>query len=100
MPNISRPKNEIGKTSAGKRSTSQVEADSGLRSRSLDWPLLKVIRLAAKTLLPETVSLIDKAARKGVLHQNAAARHKSRLTLPRQWHEVDASHLREPLDQD
>jgi small subunit ribosomal protein S20 len=36
---------------------------------------------AAKTLLPETVSLIDKAARKGVLHQNAAARHKSRLTL-------------------
>jgi small subunit ribosomal protein S20 len=36
---------------------------------------------AAKTLLPETVSLIDKAARKGVLHKNAAARHKSRLTL-------------------
>ena len=36
---------------------------------------------AAKALLPETVSLIDKAARKGVLHQNAAARHKSRLTL-------------------
>jgi small subunit ribosomal protein S20 len=36
---------------------------------------------AAKNLLPETVSLIDKAARKGVLHQNAAARHKSRLTL-------------------
>ena len=35
----------------------------------------------AKSLLPETVSLIDKAARKGVLHQNAAARHKSRLTL-------------------
>ncbi len=34
----------------------------------------------AKNLLPETVSLIDKAARKGVLHQNAAARHKSRLT--------------------
>jgi small subunit ribosomal protein S20 len=36
---------------------------------------------AAKTLLPETVSLIDKAAGKGVLHQNAAARHKSRLTV-------------------
>ena len=32
------------------------------------------------TLLPETVSMIDKAVQKGVLHRNAAARHKSRLT--------------------
>ena len=32
-------------------------------------------------LLPKTVSLIDKAVQKGVLHRNAAARYKSRLTL-------------------
>jgi len=31
-------------------------------------------------LLPQTVSEIDKAVQKGVLHRNAAARHKSRLT--------------------
>ena len=31
-------------------------------------------------LLPETISTIDKAVQKGVLHRNAAARHKSRLT--------------------
>jgi small subunit ribosomal protein S20 len=31
-------------------------------------------------LLPQTVSLIDKAVQKGVLHRNAAARHKARLT--------------------
>ena len=31
-------------------------------------------------LLPETISVIDKAVQKGVLHKNAAARHKSRLT--------------------
>jgi len=31
-------------------------------------------------LLPETISTIDKAVQKGVLHKNAAARHKSRLT--------------------
>jgi small subunit ribosomal protein S20 len=31
-------------------------------------------------LLPETVSTIDKAVQKGVLHKNAAARYKSRLT--------------------
>ena len=32
------------------------------------------------TLLPETISTIDKAVQKGVLHRNAAARYKSRLT--------------------
>jgi small subunit ribosomal protein S20 len=35
---------------------------------------------AAKKLLPETVGEIDKAAKKGVVHDNAASRHKSRLT--------------------
>lgn len=32
------------------------------------------------TALPGTVSTIDKAVQKGVLHRNAAARYKSRLT--------------------
>ena len=32
-----------------------------------------------QNLLPVTVSLIDKAVQKGVLHRNAAARYKSRL---------------------
>ena len=35
----------------------------------------------AKALLPKTISLLDKAVQDGVLHRNAAARHKSRLTL-------------------
>ena len=35
---------------------------------------------AAKKLLPETVGQIDKAAKKGVVHDNAAARYKSRLS--------------------
>lgn len=34
---------------------------------------------AAKQLLPETLSVIDKTAQKGVIHDNAAARYKSRL---------------------
>ena len=33
------------------------------------------------TLLPKTVSEIDKAVQKGVIHRNAAARQKSRLTV-------------------
>ncbi len=35
----------------------------------------------AQTLLPETMSMIDKSVQKGVLHKNAAARYKSRLTM-------------------
>lgn len=34
-----------------------------------------------KALLPETISTIDKAVQKGVLHKNTAARYKSRLTV-------------------
>ena len=35
---------------------------------------------AAKKLLPGAVSEIDKAAKKGVVHDNAASRYKSRLS--------------------
>ena len=35
---------------------------------------------AAQSLLSATVSVIDKSIQKGILHRNAAARHKSRLT--------------------
>jgi small subunit ribosomal protein S20 len=35
---------------------------------------------AARKLLPETVGSIDKASKKGVIHDNAASRYKSRLT--------------------
>jgi small subunit ribosomal protein S20 len=34
----------------------------------------------ARKQLPATVSLIDKMAAKGIIHDNAAARHKSRLS--------------------
>ena len=34
-----------------------------------------------QSVLPETISVIDKAVQKGVMHKNAAARYKSRLTL-------------------
>ena len=34
-----------------------------------------------KSVLPEAMSVIDKSVQKGVLHANAAARYKSRLTV-------------------
>jgi len=38
-------------------------------------------RETAAKLLPQTVSEIDRAAKKGVIHANAAGRYKSRLSL-------------------
>lgn len=35
---------------------------------------------AARRLLPETISLIDRSVQKGIVHENTAARYKSRLT--------------------
>ena len=35
---------------------------------------------AAQKLLPETVAVIDRSAKKGIVHDNTAARYKSRLT--------------------
>ena len=35
---------------------------------------------AARASLKQTISLIDRMARKGIIHRNAAGRYKSRLT--------------------
>jgi small subunit ribosomal protein S20 len=48
--------------------------------RKLRTALAKGDAAEAKASLAETVSAIDKAAKKGVVHDNAAARYKSRLT--------------------
>ena len=34
-----------------------------------------------QNVLPEVMSVIDKSVQKGVMHKNAAARYKSRLTV-------------------
>ena len=59
------------------------------RNRSRLRTQVKALRTAieagdqgqAQTALKDTVALIDKAIQKGVLHRNAAARYKSRLTV-------------------
>jgi small subunit ribosomal protein S20 len=75
--------------SAGKRmrqneKRKQINRSNRTRVRSS----IKKLRVAIasgdakelKTLLPATVSTIDKAVQKSVLHKNTAARYKSRLT--------------------
>ncbi len=34
-----------------------------------------------QNVLPEAISVIDKSVQKGVMHKNAAARYKARLTV-------------------
>ncbi len=66
---------------------SLVRRDHNREMRSALRTAIKNIRTAidakdadgARKHLPETVSLIDKMAAKGIIHDNAAARHKSRL---------------------
>jgi len=67
------------------------EAVRRMRNRSSSSSLrtqIKKLRTAisegdaekSRTLLTPTESLIDKSVQKGVIHRNAAARYKSRLT--------------------
>lgn len=70
---------------AHRQNIRQREHNRQLRSRLRT--ALKSIRTAAesgdagaKSALNDTVSLIDKMASKGIIHRNAAARHKSRLS--------------------
>ena len=48
--------------------------------KSLRSALLTSDKKLSAELLNPTVSMIDKAVNKGLLHKNTAARHKSRLT--------------------
>ena len=75
--------------SAEKRDRQNVKANAvNTASRTKLRGAIKKLRAAittknaatAQELLPSTISAIDKAIQKGVLHRNAAARHKSRLT--------------------
>lgn len=63
----------------------QINKSSRTRVRSAIKKLRGALETADKNaigeLLPTTVSTIDKAVKKGVMHRNAAARYKSRLSL-------------------
>ncbi len=62
---------EINRNNRSKLRTSIKKLRSALTSSD---------KTVSTELLYPTVSLIDKAVNKGILHKNTAARHKSRLT--------------------
>jgi small subunit ribosomal protein S20 len=68
------------------------DAEARLRNRSSRSTLKSALKkfmavveagskTEAATQLPGIMGVVDKAAKKGILHKNAADRHKSRLTL-------------------
>jgi small subunit ribosomal protein S20 len=65
-----------------KRTATNRANNSRLRSslRELRETIAKGDKTAAEKTYRETVSALDKAIQKGVLHKNTAARYKSRLS--------------------
>ena len=65
-----------------KRTTRNRNSRSRFRTalRRFREAVAKGDKLAADQMFRQTVSAIDKAIQKGVVHANAAARHKSRLS--------------------
>ena len=64
-------RNEINRSNRSKLRT---------QIKSLRSALTATDKTLSNDLLNPTVSLIDKAVNKGLIHRNTAARHKSRLT--------------------
>lgn len=62
---------EINRSNRSKLRTSIKKVRAALTSSD---------KAASSEQLLSTVSLIDKAVNKGIIHRNTAARHKSRLT--------------------
>jgi small subunit ribosomal protein S20 len=65
-----------------RRSARNRSNTSRLRSalRQLRESLAKGDKTAAESIFRQTVSALDKAIQKGVIHENTASRYKSRLS--------------------
>jgi len=64
------------RTARNRASTSQVRS----ALRTMRESLAKGDKAAAEQTYRQTVSALDKAIQKGVLHENTASRYKSRLS--------------------
>ena len=73
---LKRARQTVKRTETNRSNTSQLR--TGLRK--LRQTLQSGDAKQAKAAYGSTVSLIDKAVKKGVIHKNTAARYKSRLS--------------------
>jgi small subunit ribosomal protein S20 len=84
---VPKPNTNRGKSAERSLRKSRVRALRNQSVRSAIKTFVKKTKTAitngeeqAATFLQETASLVDKAAKRGIIHKNAAARRKSRLT--------------------
>jgi len=73
---LKRARQTTKRTSRNRQNTSQLRTSL----RSMRESLEKGDKAAASQTYRETVSALDKAIQKGVLHENTASRYKSRLS--------------------
>jgi small subunit ribosomal protein S20 len=73
---IKRARQTVTRTTRNRSNSSRLRSEL----RGLREALAKGDKAAAQKTFRETVSALDKAIQKGVLHKNTAARYKSRLS--------------------
>ncbi|MDU2066288.1 MAG: 30S ribosomal protein S20 [Sporomusaceae bacterium] len=85
MPNIKSSVRSVKTDSERRQANASVKSTLKTATRKTTEAIADGKADEAKSLLAQATSKIDKAAAKGVLHKNAAARKKSRLA-----HKVNA----------
>lgn len=78
MPNLSSAKKQM-RVSARKRQVNRTAVSAARTSVRRSEDLISNGTKEAPEAVKETVSVLDRAVRKGVIHPNNAARRKSRL---------------------
>jgi small subunit ribosomal protein S20 len=73
---LKRARQTVKRTARNRASTSQMRSALRTMRESLE----KGDKAAAEQSYRQTVSALDKAIQKGVLHENTASRYKSRLS--------------------
>ena len=73
---LKRARQTVKRTASNRANTSQMRSALRIMRESL----AKGDKAAAEQTYRQTVSALDKAIQKGVLHENTASRYKSRLS--------------------
>ena len=81
MPNIKSAKKRVVVNEKKNTQNRMIKSSIKTAIRKFNAALAAGDAEAAEKLLPETVSIIDSAASKGVIHKNNAAHKKSRMTV-------------------
>jgi small subunit ribosomal protein S20 len=83
---VPKPNTKRGQSAVRSLRVSRIRAERNQSVRSAIKTFMKKSRAAitagdeqATTFIQQTASLVDKAAKRGIIHKNAASRRKSRL---------------------